>query len=81
MGLLNVVKTAAQCASPLVTGVLASRNGIGWSFVLAGVCKVVYDLGILWAFVDQKRRDGDEENEDSEGNEENDTDESSRSEL
>ena len=57
MGLLNVVKTFAQCLSPLITGYLAGRNTIGWSFVLAGIMKATYDLGILYMFVGHKPRE------------------------
>lgn len=57
LGLINVVKTLTQCLSPLVTGFLAERGLIGWSFVLAGACKVVYDLGILVMFAGHKPRD------------------------
>lgn len=57
MGLLNVVKTFAQCLSPLIVGFLASKNSIGWSFVLAGTLKASYDLGILYMFVGRRTRE------------------------
>lgn len=63
LGLINVVKTFAQCLSPLITGVLASRDAVGWSFVLAGALKVLYDLGILWMFAGHKPRAEVEEEE------------------
>lgn len=56
LGLINVVKTLTQCLSPLVTGALAEKGMIGWSFVLAGACKVAYDLGILVMFAGHKPR-------------------------
>lgn len=33
-----------------MSGVLAGRNAIGWSFVAAGILKASYDLGILAVF-------------------------------
>ncbi|KAK2609354.1 hypothetical protein QQS21_002135 [Conoideocrella luteorostrata] len=50
LGLVNVVKTAAQSMGPLITGVLAN-NGLFWvSFVCAGTLKICYDLGLLAVF-------------------------------
>lgn len=56
LGLINVVKTMAQCLSPLLTGALAERGWIGWSFVLAGAFKASYDVGILIMFAGHKPR-------------------------
>lgn len=57
MGLLNVVRTFAQCVGPLVVGVLAGRGGIGWAFGVAGVLKVGYDLGMLTVFSGHEMRE------------------------
>lgn len=55
MGTINVVKTAAQSLGPLITGVLAGK-GLFWvSFVLAGLLKASYDLGLLAVFKNYKR--------------------------
>lgn len=43
-----------QSVGPLVTGVLASNDLFGVSFIIAGVLKVIYDLGILAAFSGHK---------------------------
>lgn len=51
MGIVNVVKILAQSGGPSVTGFLAGR-GVFWvAFLLAGLCKVCYDLGLLTLFV------------------------------
>jgi len=66
MGLLNVVRTSAQCIGPLISGVLAGKNAIGWAFVAAGCLKATYDLGMLAVFAGHKMREernaGDEDN-------------------
>lgn len=54
MGILNVVKTAAQSLGPSVTGVLVKQNLFWVVFVSAGSCKAVYDLGILIMFKNHK---------------------------
>ncbi|KAJ5667897.1 uncharacterized protein N7477_006467 [Penicillium maclennaniae] len=50
MGAVNVVKTTTQSMGPLLTGILARNNMFGVSFIIAGVLKVVYDLGMLTSF-------------------------------
>ncbi|THZ69886.1 MFS general substrate transporter [Aureobasidium pullulans] len=56
MGTLNTVKTAAQSAGPLLTGVLAQNKHFGLAFVIAGVMKAGYDLGLLHWFAESKMR-------------------------
>ncbi|KAG9566189.1 MFS general substrate transporter, partial [Aureobasidium melanogenum] len=58
MGTLNTVKTAAQSAGPLVTGVLAQHKHFGSAFVVAGILKAGYDLGLLNWFAESKMRGG-----------------------
>ncbi|OJJ50248.1 hypothetical protein ASPZODRAFT_128876 [Penicilliopsis zonata CBS 506.65] len=50
MGSVNVVKTTAQSAGPYITGFMADHGLFGWSFTVAGILKVVYDLGMLFTF-------------------------------
>lgn len=50
MGAVNVVKTTAQSLGPLLTGILARNNMFGVSFIIAGILKVTYDLGMLVCF-------------------------------
>ncbi|RDW75384.1 hypothetical protein BP6252_06526 [Coleophoma cylindrospora] len=57
MGLLNVVRTSAQCIGPLISGVLAGKNAIGWAFVAAGCLKATYDMGMLAVFAGHKMRE------------------------
>lgn len=54
MGLINVIKTMAQALGPLISGVLASRGIIGYTFVAAGLLKASYDLGMLAVFAGHK---------------------------
>lgn len=58
MGLINVVKTCTQSLGPLLTGILAEHQVFGHSFIIAGVLKAVYDIGILVCFAgrDPSRR-------------------------
>jgi MFS family permease len=57
MGVINVVKTGSQSLGPFITGILA-EHGLFWvSFVVAGSCKVIYDLGMLAVFVNHKTHD------------------------
>ena len=58
VGVVNVVKTLAQSAGPLVTGVLAGRGQFWVAFVVAGALKGVYDLGMLGLFVRNGVREG-----------------------
>lgn len=58
MGTLNTVKTAAQSAGPLFTGVLAQHKHFGSAFVVAGLLKAGYDLGLLHWFAESKMRGG-----------------------
>ena len=55
MGLVNVVKTAAQSLGPVVTGVLADSSLFWVSFVCAGSLKACYDLGMLALFKNHER--------------------------
>ncbi|KAL4891381.1 major facilitator superfamily domain-containing protein [Aspergillus ambiguus] len=50
MGSVNVIKTCTQSLGPLLTGVLASHNRFGLSFVIAGILKCTYDIGMLLSF-------------------------------
>lgn len=54
MGLVNVVKTAAQITGPFVTGHLAQQGRQWICFVVASALKVSYDLGILATFLKVK---------------------------
>ncbi|OZJ04745.1 hypothetical protein BZG36_01790 [Bifiguratus adelaidae] len=62
MGVVNVVKTLSMSAGPVVTGVLAANHLFGLSFVLAGMMKAGYDLGMLKMFLGYRLRDGSSDN-------------------
>lgn len=55
IGMTNVVKTMAQSAGPLITGVLAGRNLFWVGFVAAGSFKMAYDLGMFVVFSTYER--------------------------
>jgi len=63
MGTLNVAKTCTSSVAPLLTGVLASRGLLWVTFVMAGVIKAVYDVGMLVTFAETDRRAGEEATE------------------
>lgn len=50
MGTINVIRTLSQTLGPLITGILADRDLLWVSFVVAGALKVLYDLGFLMTF-------------------------------
>ena len=50
MGIINVVKTICQSIGPSITGYLAQRGEIRFSFLAAGCMKASYDLMILYFF-------------------------------
>lgn len=67
MGAVNVVKTTSQSMGPLLTGILARNNMFGVSFIIAGILKVIYDLGMLISFAGkeaEKRKQTVQENDD-----------------
>lgn len=69
MGAVNVVKTTSQSMGPLLTGILARNGMFGVSFIIAGILKVVYDLGMLVSFAGkeaEKRKQTVQENDDEE---------------
>ncbi|KAK9456938.1 major facilitator superfamily domain-containing protein [Dipodascopsis uninucleata] len=51
MGFINVIKTLAQAGGPYVMGLLASKLLMPIGFLIAGSCKVSYDIAILVFFV------------------------------
>jgi sugar phosphate permease len=48
----NVPRSLASALPPFAAGWLLERSSFGWPLVLAGVCKVVYDLTLLLMFRD-----------------------------
>lgn len=51
MGIVNVVKTLSQSGGPTATGVLAGEGRFWIAFVVAGMLKASYDLGLLTFFL------------------------------
>ncbi|KAK9321502.1 major facilitator superfamily domain-containing protein [Lipomyces orientalis] len=51
MGVVNVVRTLAQSGGPGLMGKFASMNMMPIGFLIAGLCKGTYDLGILVSFL------------------------------
>jgi MFS family permease len=46
----NATRTVAQAASPALAGVLLQSLALGAPFIIAGILKGIYDLGLLAAF-------------------------------
>lgn len=67
MGVVNTLKTFSQGAGPFVTGWLGAQGKMGVAFIIAGLMKIAYDLGLLSFFlfggVSQRVRDGDRDQE------------------
>ena len=60
MGIVNVLKIAAQSGGPSVTGALAGANVFWLAFTLAGGLKASYDLGLLAMFVNTRLHEHEE---------------------
>lgn len=70
MGVVNVVKTLSQSLGLAVTGVLAGRDVFWVAFVVAGVLKAGYDLGLLALFLNHQmieEREGEATSSDEDG--------------
>lgn len=54
---VKVVKTLVSIIGPSITGVLANYKNQALAFVLAGILKIIYDMGIFVAFyeIDKER--------------------------
>lgn len=64
MGVVNTLKTTAQSAGPLITGVLAGEGRFWIAFAVAGALKAGYDLGLLAVFSGSKgQRTADDQRE------------------
>jgi sugar phosphate permease len=57
MGIINVVKTFTSGLAPGITGVMFEHNLAWIVFVMAGVLKVIYDLGLLAIFKSHESRE------------------------
>lgn len=57
MGMVNVAKSLGQSSGPFITGVLAGKGRFWVAFVVAGVLKACYDLGMLAVFSGHKTHD------------------------
>ena len=57
MGIINVIRTLAQSGAPSLTGWLVQTGRFWIVFVLAGVMKVGYDLGMLASFANAPSRE------------------------
>ena len=54
MGIVNTVKTMSQSSGPLITGLMANHGAFWIAFLLAGMLKASYDLGLLTVFLHHK---------------------------
>jgi MFS family permease len=54
MGIVNTVKTMSQSSGPLITGLMANGGAFWIAFLLAGMLKASYDLGLLTVFLHHK---------------------------
>ncbi|KAL2063116.1 hypothetical protein VTL71DRAFT_6188 [Oculimacula yallundae] len=56
MGLISVVRTFSQSGGPVITGVLAQSGKFWVTFLVAGILKAGYDLGLLAGFRSYKKK-------------------------
>jgi len=61
MGFIAVVRTFSQSCGPVITGVLAQAGKFWVTFVVAGLLKAAYDLGLLALFKGHKTHDDGED--------------------
>ena len=56
MGLISVVRAFSQSGGPVITGILAQSGKFWVTFLVAGLLKAGYDLGLLAGFQSYKRK-------------------------
>jgi len=56
MGLISVVRTFSQSGGPVITGILAQSGKFWVTFLVAGLLKAGYDLGLLAGFQSYKQK-------------------------
>lgn len=54
MGITTIVRTLAAMIGPSVTGFLAGQNNFWIAFVVAGTCRIIYDIGLYVLFINVK---------------------------
>ena len=54
MGITAMLRTLAAMAGPSFTGLLAENQQFWIAFVVAGACRLAYDLGLYVLFVNMK---------------------------
>lgn len=54
IGVTSIVRTLAAMFGPLLTGILADRDRFWIAFVVAGACRLTYDIGLYAMFADQE---------------------------
>lgn len=54
MGITSLLRTLAAMPGPTLTGLLAAHENFWIAFVVAGVCRLAYDLGLYAMFVNTK---------------------------
>ena len=54
MGITTIVRTMAAMVGPTVTGFLAGNDKFWIAFVVAGSCRLMYDVGLYVLFINVK---------------------------
>ena len=54
MGITTVVRTLAAMLGPTVTGILAGNDNFWIAFIVAGTCRISYDIGLYILFINVK---------------------------
>ena len=54
MGITTIIRTLAATAGPSLTGILAGNDQFWIAFVVAGSCRLIYDIGLYILFINVK---------------------------
>ena len=54
MGITTIVRTLAAMSGPTVTGFLAGNDNFWIAFIVAGACRISYDIGLYILFINVK---------------------------
>lgn len=65
MGITSMLRTLASLGGPTITGWLAGSNKFWIAFVVAGICRLLYDFGLWALFVDMKLYENEKEGEET----------------
>jgi MFS family permease len=54
MGITSMLRTLSSSVGPSITGLLAGNDQFWVAFVVTGICRIIYDVGLWILFVNVK---------------------------